>query len=66
MSGSYDEIKNRFIRNYRSCNNKNKINNLKIVWTKKKSITIVLCAKGYPCNYIKNSEIKNLNNILIR
>ena len=31
----------------------------------KKCITIVLCAKGYPSKYIKNSEIKNLSNILI-
>ena len=44
---------------------RNKINNLKIEWTKKSSITIVLCAKGYPSNYIKDSEIKNLPNILI-
>ena len=44
---------------------RNKINNLKIEWTKKSSITIVLCAKGYPSNYIKDSEIKNLSNILI-
>ena len=44
---------------------KNKINNLKIKWNKKNSITIVLCAKGYPSNYIKNSEIKNLSNAII-
>ena len=43
---------------------RNKINNLKIEWTKKSSITIVLCAKGYPSNYIKDSEIKNLFNVL--
>ena len=42
---------------------KNKINNSKIKWNKKSSITIVLCAKGYPSDYIKNSEIKNLQNI---
>ena len=30
---------------------------------KKNCITFVLCAKGYPLNYIKNSEIKNLSNI---
>ena len=41
------------------------INNLKIEWTKKSSITIVLCAKGYPSNYIKDSEIKNLSKVLI-
>ena len=43
---------------------KNEINNLKIEWTKKSSITIVVCAKGYPSNYIKDSEIKNLSNVL--
>ena len=42
----------------------NKINNLKIKWSKKNSMTIVLCAKGYPSNYIKDSEIKNLKNIV--
>jgi len=43
---------------------RNKINNLKIKWKNKSSITIVLCARGYPSKYIKNSEIKNLSNIL--
>jgi len=43
---------------------KNKINNLKIEWNNKSSITIVLCSKGYPSNYIGGSEIKNLSNIL--
>ena len=43
---------------------RNKIKDLKIKWTKKSSITIVLCANGYPYNYIKNSEIKNLSSIL--
>jgi len=42
---------------------KNKINETKIKWNKKKTITIVLCAKGYPSQYIKNSEIKNLAEI---
>ena len=46
------------------CATRNEINNLKIKWTKKSSITIVLCAKGYPSNYIKDSEIKNLPNVL--
>ena len=36
---------------------------IKIEWSDKNCITIVLCAKGYPSNYIKNSEIKNLFNI---
>ena len=43
---------------------KNDLNNLQINWSKKNSITIVLCAKGYPAKYIKDSEIKNLSNIL--
>jgi phosphoribosylamine--glycine ligase len=44
---------------------KNKLNNLRINWSKKNSITIVLCAKGYPSKYIQNSEIKNLSIITI-
>jgi phosphoribosylamine---glycine ligase len=44
---------------------RNEINNLKIKWAEKKSITIVLCAKGYPSKYIKNSEIKNLPKLKI-
>jgi len=47
------------------CATKNKINNLKIKWSNKSCITIVLCAKGYPSTYIKDSEIKNLFNVLI-
>ena len=43
---------------------KNKIENLAIKWSKKNSITIVLCAKGYPSKYIKDSKIDNLSNIL--
>ena len=41
-----------------------KLNNLKIKWNKNSCITMVLCAKGYPNNYIKNSEIKNLSSII--
>jgi len=43
----------------------NKLKNIKIEWSDKNCITIVVCAKGYPSNYIKNSEIKNLLNIQI-
>lgn len=46
------------------CATKNKLNNLKIEWNNKSCITIVLCSKGYPSNYIKDSEIKNLFNVL--
>ena len=47
-----------------NCATKNKINKINILWNKKSCITIVLCAKGYPSNYIEDSEIKNLSNIL--
>jgi len=41
-------------------------NNLKktsIKWRKEKSMTVVLCSKGYPGSYKKDTEIKNLNKI---
>ena len=41
----------------------NSLSKLKIEWDNKKSITIVLCAKGYPGEYIKDREIKNLSKI---
>tara|TARA_B100002052_G_scaffold298943_1_gene334338 strand:- start:5266 stop:6543 length:1278 start_codon:yes stop_codon:yes gene_type:complete len=44
---------------------KNSMQNLKIEWKNDNCITIVLCAKGYPEKYIKDSEIKNLNKILL-
>jgi len=45
------------------CATRNKLNDLKIEWSNKNCITIVLCAKGYPSNYIKDCEIKNLLDI---
>ena len=45
------------------CATRNELSNLEIKWSEKKSITIVLCAKGYPFNYIRDSEIKNLEKI---
>ena len=44
---------------------KDKLKNLKIEWTKENCLTVVLCAKGYPGNYIKNSELKNLNMVYL-
>ena len=41
-------------------NNLDKIN---IDWKKEKSMTIVLCSKGYPGFYKKNREIKNLDRL---
>ena len=40
-----------------------KLKSLKIEWKKQKSMTIVLCAKGYPGNYKKYIQINNINKI---
>ena len=45
------------------CVTRNDSQNLKIEWDENKSITIVLCANGYPGNYVKNKEIKNLSSV---
>ena len=47
-----------------SCCDK-KLNELEIQWNKKKSMSIVLCSKGYPDEYKKNLIIENINNIKI-
>jgi len=46
------------------CATRDKLKNMKIEWSKDNCITIVLCAKGYPGNYIKDSQIKNLSTIM--
>ena len=43
----------------------NKLGKMKIVWKKRKSMTVVLCAKGYPGNYKKNIKINNIKKIKI-
>ena len=40
-----------------------KLNNVNIEWTDKKSLCIVVCSKGYPDEFKKNIEIKNLSKI---
>ena len=45
---------------------KNKLKNQKINWSKKRSLTVVLCSKGYPNNYEKHKIIKNLHRIKLR
>jgi len=42
---------------------KDKLNKIKIKWSKKKCMTIVLCSKGYPNVYKKNIKIKKLKKI---
>ena len=41
----------------------NKLNKTKIKWKKDKSMTIVLCSRGYPGNYKKNVSIKNFDKL---
>ena len=41
----------------------NKLKQTSINWHNKKSMTVVLCSKGYPGNYKKNKTIKNLDRI---
>jgi phosphoribosylamine--glycine ligase len=40
----------------------NKLKNIKIKWSMDKCMTVVLCAKGYPGNYIINKKV-NLSNV---
>ena len=42
---------------------KNKLDKINIKWKKEKSMTIVLCSKGYPGKYKKKQEIINFNEI---
>ena len=42
-----------------------KLDQIKIDWYENKSLSIVLCSKGYPENYVKNKEIKNLDKIIL-
>tara|TARA_Y100001958_G_C21239517_1_gene566780 strand:- start:1692 stop:2957 length:1266 start_codon:yes stop_codon:yes gene_type:complete len=50
---------------FESCVNEN-LKLTEIKWSNKKTICIVLCSKGYPDEYKKNLEIKNLENISLR
>jgi phosphoribosylamine--glycine ligase len=40
-----------------------KLDQIKIKWSNKKSLCVVLCSKGYPDKYKKNIEIKNFKQI---
>jgi len=41
----------------------NKLSQIQIKWSKKKSLCVVLCSNGYPDEYSKNIEIENLEKI---
>ena len=43
-----------------NCATENKLNKINIKWKKLKSMTIVLCSRGYPGKYKKNKRIKHL------
>jgi len=43
-----------------------KLNEIEIEWSDKKSICIVVCSKGYPDSFKKNVEIKNINAINLK
>ncbi len=43
----------------------NKLKKIKIKWKKDKYMTIVLCSKGYPGNYKKNKNIRNINKLIL-
>ena len=45
---------------------KDQLNKIKIEWKKEKSMTIVLCSKGYPGSYKRNKHIKNLSNLKLK
>ena len=45
------------------CNNK--LAEVNIEWTNKKSLCVVLCSKGYPDTYQKNILINNLENFIL-
>ena len=62
MSNNTSKIKNRFIEIFLSCCDQ-KLNQIKFKWSNKKSLCIVLCSNGYPDEYKKNIEIKNLDKI---
>ncbi len=44
---------------------KRKLHVLKLEWDNQKSLSIVLCSKGYPEDYKKNIQIKNLEKIIL-
>ena len=42
------------------------LKDIKIEWSTENSLCIVICSKGYPDNFEKNVEIKNLNKIKLK
>ena len=58
-------LKTDFFEIINSCINNN-LEKIDIKWSSKKSLCIVLCAKGYPGNYKSLNHIKNLKKLLTK
>ena len=58
-------LKTNLFKIINSCINNN-LSKIKIKFKKKKSMCIVVCAKGYPKKYTKNIEIKNIKNLNLK
>jgi len=58
------KLKNDLLDIFVACCEK-KLDQIKIKWSDKKSLCVVLCSNGYPNKYNKNIEIKNLNKLKI-
>ncbi len=49
-----------------NCVMHSKLDQISIDWHKDKSLSVVLCSKGYPEKYEKNIEIRNLSKIILK
>ena len=56
------KLKTDLVKILEACCN-NKLVDVNIDWTSKKSLCVVLCSKGYPEKYVNNIELKNLDQI---
>ena len=58
------KLKTDLVEILKACCNK-KLADIKIEWSNKKSLCVVLCSKGYPDTYQKNIIINNLENFTL-
>ena len=58
-------IKTDLVKIIKNCVN-NKLKSTKIKWRKEKSMTIVLCSRGYPGKYNKNENLNKVNQLKIK
>tara|TARA_B100000900_G_scaffold270824_1_gene231272 strand:- start:3041 stop:4306 length:1266 start_codon:yes stop_codon:yes gene_type:complete len=58
------KIKTDLVDIFLACCNE-KLDEINIEWINKKSLCVVMCSKGYPDNFRKNVEIKNLNKVTL-